>query len=146
MSFSRHQGIYYVALRKTAGRKVLANFPSGHAMSSRRVFLSGLLSSRARLRFAGLTILPTQNAPRYRQLASRTPGTAKPLAKAHSYRHNERRTRAGFSTLESPDRCLKDRVHLSVPARVPLLVGLKVTEIVQLARGPSELPQVVETM
>ena len=62
-----------MALRKTAGRKVLANFPSGHAMSSRRLFLSGLLSSRARLRFAGLTILPTQNAPRYRQLAQPTP-------------------------------------------------------------------------
>jgi len=76
MSFSRHQGIYYVVLGKTAGRKVLANFPSGHAMSSRRVFLSGLLSSRARLRFAGLTILPTQKAPRYRQPVSRNPGMA----------------------------------------------------------------------
>ena len=59
--------------RKSAGRKVLVlNFPSGHAMSSRRLFLSGLLSSRARLRFAGLTILPTQNAPRYRSTRSRT--------------------------------------------------------------------------
>ena len=75
--FSRHQGIYCVALRKTAGRKVLANFPSGHAMSSRRLFLSGFLSSRARLRFAGPTILPTQYAPRYPQLASRNPGICK---------------------------------------------------------------------
>ncbi len=44
--------------RKTAGRTVLVNFPSGHAMSSRRLFLSGLLSSRARLRFAGASLLP----------------------------------------------------------------------------------------
>jgi hypothetical protein len=56
--FSRHQGNLLRGSRKTAGRKVLVNFPSGHAMSSRRLFLSGLLSSRARLRFAGLTILP----------------------------------------------------------------------------------------
>jgi hypothetical protein len=82
MSFSRHQGIYYVALEKTAGRKVLVNFPSGHAMSSRRVFLSGLLSSRARFRFAGLTILPTQNAPRYQT------GIAKPRhPQNHSHQH-----------------------------------------------------------
>lgn len=33
---------------------------------------------------------------------------------------------------------------VSVPASVPVVVGLKVTEIVQLARGPRELPQVVE--
>jgi hypothetical protein len=132
MSFSRHKGIYYVALRKMAGRKVLANFPSGHAMSSRRLFLSGLLSSRAHLRFAGLTILPTQNAPRYRQLASRTPGTAKPLAQAHSYWHNGRRTRAGFPTLESPDRCLKDRVHLSLP---PAATKFMMTQIVHDAKS-----------
>jgi hypothetical protein len=41
-------------LSESAGRKALAlKLPSGHAMSSRRLFLSGLLSSRARLRFAG---------------------------------------------------------------------------------------------
>src|SRR5947207_40854 len=41
------------------------NFPSGHAMSSHRLFLSGLLSSRARLRLAGLTIFvnPNHRAP-----------------------------------------------------------------------------------
>ena len=64
--FFKASGNLSRASRKTAGRKVLVNFPSGHAMSSRRLFLSGLLSSGARLRFAGLTILPTQNAPRYR--------------------------------------------------------------------------------
>src|SRR5208337_3271038 len=59
--FSRHQGIYYVVLGKRPDAKFLVNFPSGHAMSSCRVFLSGLLSSRARLRFAGLFILPNPN-------------------------------------------------------------------------------------
>jgi membrane-associated phospholipid phosphatase len=42
------------------------NFPSGHAMSSSRLFLGGLLSSRARLRLAGRIILSTQNIWRYR--------------------------------------------------------------------------------
>ena len=37
----------------------------------------------------------------------------KPLARAPRYRHNEMQTRAGFPTLGSTDRCLKDRVHLS---------------------------------
>ena len=58
MSFFKVAGNLLRGSRKTAGRKVLVNFPSGPAMSSRRVFLSGLLSSRARLRFAGLSILP----------------------------------------------------------------------------------------
>jgi len=102
--------------QKTAGRKVLANFPSGHAMSSRRLFLSGLLSSRARLRFAGVSILPNSKSspPAITRFANR--GIAKALAPAHCYWHNRSRTRAGFSTLESPDRCLKDRVNLKLLA------------------------------
>ena len=35
----------------------------------------------------------------------------KTLARAPRYRHNEMHTRAGFPTLGSSDRCLKDRVH-----------------------------------
>jgi len=49
-----------VALRKRPD----GSFPPGHAMSSRRLFLSGLLSSRARLRFAAIIILLTLNAAR----------------------------------------------------------------------------------
>ena len=45
---------------------VILSFPSGHAMSSSRLFLSGLLSSRARLRFADLCILSFQNTSRYK--------------------------------------------------------------------------------
>ena len=41
------------------------------------------------------------------------------LAQAPRYRHNEMQTRAGFPTLGSPDRCLKDRVHLSQERRIP---------------------------
>jgi hypothetical protein len=61
--FSRHQGIYCVAPKKSRTEKSL-NLPSGRAMSSRRLFLSGLLSSRARLRLAGLIILPTPTVPK----------------------------------------------------------------------------------
>jgi hypothetical protein len=62
MSFSRHRGIYCVAFRIGRTEVLVVKLPSGHAMSSRRLFLSGLLSSRARLRFAGYIMLPTQNA------------------------------------------------------------------------------------
>jgi hypothetical protein len=34
------------------------------------------------------------------------------FAKANNYWHYQPRIRAGFCTLETPDRCLKDRVHL----------------------------------
>ncbi len=64
MSFFKASGNLLRGSRKTAGRKVRV-IPCGHAMSSRRLFLSGLLSSRARLRFAGFSILPTQNPPRH---------------------------------------------------------------------------------
>ncbi len=98
--------------RKTAGRKVLVNFPSGHAMSSRQVFLSGLLQqSPPPLRRPHHLANPKCSALPTTRIAN--PGTAKPLARAPSYWHNGRRTRAGFPTLESPDRCPKDRVHLS---------------------------------
>jgi hypothetical protein len=36
------------------------------------------------------------------------------FAKANNYWHYQPRIRAGFCTLETPDRCLKDRVHLIV--------------------------------
>jgi hypothetical protein len=36
------------------------------------------------------------------------------LARAQHYQHNEMQTRAGFLTLGSPDRCLEDRVHLTL--------------------------------
>jgi hypothetical protein len=57
--------------------------PSGHAMSSRRLFLSGLLSSRARLRFAGANILPHCSANHECDL---------PLVKPLGYWHTRTRT------------------------------------------------------
>ena len=91
--------------------EVLAvKLPSGHTMSSRRLFVSGLLSSRARLRFAGYRMLP--------HYFNRSKSASKPLVQAPSYWHNQRQPRAGFRTLETPDRCLKDRVHLNSPQAV----------------------------
>jgi hypothetical protein len=82
--FSRHQGIYCVALKKGRTEKSL-NLPSGHAMSSRRLFLSGLLSSRARLRLAGLIILPTQTLPKLPSTYSNNPNRQPhPSACAHA--------------------------------------------------------------
>src|SRR5437764_13653861 len=37
------------------------------------------------------------------------------FARTNNYWHYQPRIRAGFCTLERPDRCLKDRVHLSYP-------------------------------
>jgi len=67
-----------------------------------------LLSSRARLRFAGYRMLP--------HYFNRSKSASKPLVQAPSYWHNQRQPRAGFRTLETPDRCLKDRVHFTVQA------------------------------
>jgi hypothetical protein len=53
MSFSRHQGIYCVVFKMGRTQVLTVKLPSGYAMSSRRLFLRGLLSSRARFRFAG---------------------------------------------------------------------------------------------
>ena len=44
----------------------------------------------------------------------------KTLARAPRYRHNEMHTRAGFPTLGSSDRCLKDRVHRRSHRRQPI--------------------------
>ena len=55
---------------------------------------------------------PAISPQRRTALQLTTAGLKKPLARAHNYRHNEIQTRAGFPTLESPVRCLKDRVHL----------------------------------
>ena len=38
------------------------------------------------------------------------------LVQATSYWHNQRKARAGFCTLETTDRGLKDQVHLSMEA------------------------------
>jgi hypothetical protein len=47
----------------------------------------------------------------------------KTLARASRYRHNEMQTWAGFPTLGSSDRCLKDRVHLTHREDRPGVVG-----------------------
>jgi hypothetical protein len=55
MSFSRHQGIFCVAFRIGRTEVLVVKHPSGHATSSRRLFLSGLLSSRAASALPALT-------------------------------------------------------------------------------------------
>ena len=108
MSFSRHQGIYCVAFRIGRTEVLVVKLPSGHAMSSRRLFLSGLLSSRARLRFAGANILPHCSADHERD---QPPGkTTQPLAQSDS-------NWAGFPTLEIA-RSLSERFRLAHFAHV----------------------------
>jgi hypothetical protein len=81
-------------------------------MSSRRLFLSGLLSSGARLRVAGYIMLP-HYFNRSKSLASlwyKHPATGAINANPGQ----------DFRTLETPDRCLKDRVHfVALARRVP---------------------------
>jgi hypothetical protein len=118
--FSRHQGNLLRGSRKTAGRKVLVNFPSGHAMSSRRLFLSGLLSSRARLRFAGLTILPNPKCSALPTTRFANPRHRKTIGTSTQLLAQWKANRGRIPTLESPDRCLKDRVHLRIHCCISL--------------------------
>ena len=71
MSFLRHRESIAWLSKGPDGKPVILSFPSGHAMSSSRLFLSGLLSSRARLRFAGLSNCRPQNTSRYKWILHR---------------------------------------------------------------------------
>ncbi len=113
MSFLRHQGIYCVRSENNwAG-----GFPPRHAMSSRRLFLSGLLSSRARLRFAGTVIMANSN-PRWKILSLheliREPVQ---LARSALPWALSIRTLGRICPLEMPGRGLNDRVHLNGSGR-----------------------------
>src|ERR1700680_1649252 len=58
-----------------------------------------------------LTAPRARSSTKQRHLPIRRGG--KTLARAQHYQHNEMQTWAGFLTLQSPDRCLEDRVHLT---------------------------------
>jgi|SRR5580704_3858008 hypothetical protein len=57
MSFLRHRETIAWLSKQPDGKLLIVSSPSGHAMSSSQLFLRGLLSSRARLRFAGVSII-----------------------------------------------------------------------------------------
>src|SRR5271155_4071991 len=61
-----------------------------------------------------LTAPPARSSTKQHHLPVRRGG--KTLARTQHYQHNEMQTWAGFPTLRSPDRCLEDRVHLTLPS------------------------------
>ena len=80
-------------------------------MSSRRSFLSGLLSSRARLRFTGSDILPTHHRPApVLQVGAGLHAVCYQRSTSGIIATNQ----GSICLLEMPDRCLKDWVHLSL--------------------------------
>jgi len=103
-------------LQNRPDRSPLVQLPPGHAMSSRRLFLSGLLSSRARLHFAGIIILlsNTQCRAPARECYHEQSTASSAVAGANNLLPLFHPNWAGFPTLEVPDGCLKDRVHLQL--------------------------------